>query len=222
MRNFVVVEAEQRSPAWFAARLGRLTGSVAGEMLARTKTGWSTSRRNLLLRLVLERLTGKSMDSGYVSPAMQAGIDREDDAFRAYEALTGNVVQRSGFLSHTELMAGCSLDGHMGDFEELLSIKCRQPAAHLDFLKTRTVPVDAMEQIRHELWLTGASAHHYFSWNPDFPPEMQCGLVTFKCVDLKVDGYERLALEFLREVDLEEQTIRTLSNPMAQLKEALA
>lgn len=220
MRAFKAIDAPQRSPEWFAARLGRLTGSVAGDMLAKTKTGWSASRRNLLLRLVLERLTAKSMESTFVSAAMQAGIDREDDAFRAYEALTGNVVQRSGFLAHTELMAGCSLDGHIGDFAELLSIKCRQPAAHLEFLKTQAIPSDAIAQMRHEMWMTGARAHHYFSWNPDFPPAMQCGLVT-----IGRDGlteYEDAALHFLREVDTEEQSIRTMTNPSTVLKEAIA
>ena len=39
MRAFRVVEAEQRSPEWFAARLGRLTGSVAGDMVATIKSG---------------------------------------------------------------------------------------------------------------------------------------------------------------------------------------
>lgn len=222
MHNFVVIDAPQRSPEWFSARLGRLTGSVAGDMLAKTKTGWSTSRRNLTLRLVLERLTGKSMDSGFVSPAMQAGIDREDDAFRAYEALTGNVAQRSGFLAHADLMAGCSLDGHMGDFARLLSIKCRQPAAHLDFLKAGTVPADAIAQIRHELWITEAEAHDYFSWNPDFPPEMQSRITTITRGMANVDEYDQLARVFLDEVDREECGIRTMSNPGGVLREALA
>lgn len=221
MRNFVEVGADQRSPAWFTARLGRLTGSVAGDMLAKTKTSWSASRRNLCLRLVLERVTGKPQENGYLSPAMQAGIDREPLAYAAYEALTGEMAQRTGFLAHTQYMAGCSLDGHVGDFEKLVSLKCRQPAAHYEFLKTGAIPADAMAQIRHELWVTGAQAHDYFSWNPDFPLELQSRLVTVSRAEADIPGYEALALAFLAEVDAEFLALRTISNPTAVLQEVI-
>lgn len=222
MRTFRIVEAEQRSPEWFAARAGRLTGSVAGDMLARTKSGYSTSRRNLALRLVLERLTGKPQETSFVSAAMQAGIDREPLAFAAYEALTGDVAQRTGFLAHTVHMAGCSLDGHMGDFAKLMSIKCRQPAAHLDFIRSGTIPADAMAQIRHELWMTGALEHDYFSWSPDFPLELQSRVVTVKRVDADIPAYADEALKFLAEVETECEAVATMANVGARLKEAVA
>jgi len=41
---------------------------------------------------------------------MQWGIDQEPAAFAAYEARTGLVATRTGFLSHTRVMIGCSLD----------------------------------------------------------------------------------------------------------------
>lgn len=222
MRTFTVIDAAQRSDAWKAARVGRLTGSVAGDMLAKTKTGWAASRRNLCLRLVLERLTGTPQESDYVSPAMQAGIDREASAFAAFEALTGELVQRSGFLSHTTLMAGASLDGHWGDFETLLSIKCRQPAAHLDFLKSGTIPASALAQMRHELWITGATEHHYFSWNPDFPDALRSRTVVVTRAQADIPEYEREALAFLAEVDAEMAAVYTMANPGRVLTDAVA
>lgn len=217
MRRFQEIQAKQRSDEWFKARLGRLTGSVAADMLAKTKTGWSASRRNLALRLVLERVTGKSQDRGFVSPAMQDGIDREPLAFAAYEAMTGEVVQRSGFLSHLDCMAGCSLDGHIGDFEVLLSIKCRQPAAHLDFLKTGEIPKDALTQMIHEMWITGAREHHYFSYNPDFPSGLQSRLVTMPYLRPAVEQYEQDALAFLSECQVEYDALMTMNDPVGQL-----
>lgn len=202
--RFHIIDAPQRSPEWFQARLGRLTGSVAKDILAKLKDGKpAASRRNLCLRLMLERLTGKPQESDYVSPAMQAGIDREADAFASYEALTGDIVTRTGFLAHDTLMAGCSLDGHIGDFDKLMSIKCRQPAAHLDFLKSGTIPGDSLAQMRHELWITGAQEHDYFSWNPDFPTHMQSRLVTLTRAGADIGGYEAEAIKFLEEVERE-------------------
>lgn len=207
--RFTVIKAEQRSPEWFAARVGRLTGSVASDMLATIKSGEAAARRNLRLRLVLERVTGKPQESDFVSPAMQAGIDREAAAFAAYEALTGDVAIRTGFLAHTSLMAGCSLDGHIGNFSKLLSIKCRQPAAHYEFIKTGKVPGDALAQIRHELWITDALEHDYFSWNPDFPEALQSRVVTVKRDEADIPSYTDAALKFLAEVDTEVNAMNT-------------
>lgn len=220
MRAFTIIDAPQRSEAWFSARVGRLTGSVAGEMLAKIAKGEAAGRRNLRLRLMLEQLTGRPQESSFVSPAMQAGADREEAAFAAFESLTGNVAVRTGFLAHTTLMAGCSLDGHMGDFDTLLSIKCRQPAGHLDFIKSGVIPTAAMAQIRHELWITGASTHEYFSWNPDFPPALQSRVVTIERADANIPEYEAAALAFLAEVEAEVAAVRTLTDLPSVLKEA--
>lgn len=222
MRKFVVHDLEQRSPAWYAVRLGRLTGSVAGDMLSRVKSGEAAGRRNLRNRLVLERLTGRSQDSDFVSPAMQAGIDREADAFRAYESLTGIMALRSGFLAHTDYLAGCSLDGYIGDYGKLMSIKCRQPSAHLDFLKCGAIGAAAMAQIRHELWITGALSHDYFSWNPDFPAPLQSRIVTVTRAEADINAYEEAALAFLAEVDTECLAVGTMADVGAQLRKAVA
>lgn len=220
MKAFTIIDAPQRSDAWFAARVGRLTGSVAGEMLAKIGKGEAAGRRNLRLRLMLEQITGKPQESSFVSPAMQAGVEREEAAFAAFESLTGNVAVRTGFLMHTALMAGCSLDGHMGDFDTLLSIKCRQPAGHLDFLKSGTIPASALAQIRHELWITGASSHEYFSWNPDFPASLQSRVVTVTRADANIPEYEEAALAFLAEVAAEVAAVRTLTDLPSVLKES--
>lgn len=225
MRRFVEVVAEQRSAEWFAARLGRLTGSVASDAFAKLKDGktWGAGRRNLMLRLVCERVTGRPQERNVQTQAMQDGIDREPLAFAAYEALTGEMVQRSGFLSHLDHMAGCSLDGHIGDYDVLLSIKCRQPAAHLDFLKSGAIPVDAMTQILHELWITGAREHHYFSFNPDFPAALQSKMVVVHehGRTMTIQEYEDKALAFLAECDREYEALLTLSNPAGQLAASL-
>lgn len=222
MTPFTIVDAEQRSPAWYTARLGRLTGSCAGDMLATITKGEAAGRRNLRLRLVLERLTGKSQESDYVSPAMQAGIDREALAFAAYESMTGSLVQRVGFVQHVSLMAGCSPDGYLGTFDRLLSIKCRQPAAHYDFLRTGKIPSDAFAQLRHECWITGAQAAEYFSWNPDFEEPLQARLVTLTRDELTIPEYEQKAVAFLAEVDVECEAMRTMAHPARQFREAVA
>src|SRR5262245_11789428 len=115
--------SDQRSEAWHQARVGRLTGSRAGDMLARIKSGEAAARRNLRVQLVLERLTNTSQESGYVSADMQYGIDREPDAFAAYEAETGAVVEPCGFFAHETLLAGGSPDGMIDGLTGILELK---------------------------------------------------------------------------------------------------
>jgi len=226
--NFEVLDVAQRSAAWTAARLGRLTGSGAANILAFSKRDGKelAERRNYRLRLILERLTGLPQESGYQSEAMRVGIEREPLAIAAYEAHTGMVFTQSGFLSHKTLMAGASLDAHAGDFELLVSIKCRQPAAHWDFLRTGTLPPDAVAQMRHEAWMVGSSfrEHHYVSWNPDFPERMQLQVVVYTPQMLNISAYEANAMQFLDEVDSELRVIdvcnpATLANPKPDERE---
>ena len=51
---------EQRTPEWHEARLGRVTASRVADMVAKTKSGYSTSRANYMAELLCERLTGKA------------------------------------------------------------------------------------------------------------------------------------------------------------------
>lgn len=210
MKPFTVINAEQRSPEWHAARLGRLTGSVAGDMLAKRKDkAEAAGRANLRLRLILERLTGKPQGSTFQSEAMLVGIEREPMAIAAYEAHTGLLFEQTGFLSHNDLMIGASLDAHLGDFEVLVSIKCRQPAAHWDFLRAGIIEAKAIAQLRHEAFVCRDTfrEHHYVSWNPDFPEGKQLKVVIYTPKMLDIPEYEAEALKFLAEVDNELKAI---------------
>lgn len=203
-RDFHIVNAPQRSPEWHAARLGRLTGSVAHDIVATIGKGQpAASRRNLLMRLVLERLTGQSQGSTYVSPAMQAGVDDEPAARIAAEWALGCEIRETGFLAHNTLMAGASLDGDIDNFTRLVSLKRRQPNAHYEFLRTGAIPAAARTQMLHELWLTGAESHVYASYNPDFPARLQYWDVVVPRVESEIERYDTLARAFLAEVDRE-------------------
>ena len=97
---FTIIDCEQRSPEWFAARVGKLTGSRAKDMRTKIKTGESAARRNLRTLMACERLTQRCLDDGYVSKEMQRGIDLEPVGIGEYEILTCEVVHRTGFLAH--------------------------------------------------------------------------------------------------------------------------
>jgi hypothetical protein len=220
MRNFTVCLADQRSDDWRRARCGRLTGSRAKDMLATIKSGEAAARRDYRLQLVCERLTGVPQDDLFVNAAMQRGIDCEPLAFAAYEALTGHVVHRTGFLAHTTHPMGCSLDGHVDDFVGIVELKCPKSATHLQYLRDGVVPADHLPQILHNLLITGAEWCDFLSWDDRFPPEMAVFLCRVERRACDLAGYEAKALAFLGEVERDYLAVKTMHALSKPLKEA--
>lgn len=220
--GFTVITADQRSPQWFQARLGRLTGSRAADMLATIKTGEAAARRDLRMQLVCERLTQTLQEDSFVNGAVQRGTDLEPAAFRAYEALTGELAERTGFLAHDSLPIGCSLDGHVGDFAGILEVKCPKSATHLRYLRHGGVPADYLPQIMHNLWVSGAAWADFLSFDDRFPPPLQTFLVRVQRTALDLASYEAKARTFLAEVDREVAAIATMTDVGAVLQEAVA
>lgn len=211
MRRFTVIDVPQRSPEWFAARCGRLTASVAGDMLATIKSGEAAARRDLKARLLVERLTGQPQETDFTSKDMDRGTALEPEARFAYEA-TGAMVTQVGFLSHTELMAGASPDGVIGDYEGIVEIKVPKSSTHLKYIKGKALPSEYLGQVTHLLWLTGAQYCDFVSWDPRFPPHLQLFVVRVPRDEKAMATYELAVTMFLRELDADiESLMQTLA-----------
>lgn len=220
MTNYTIIDAEQRSPEWVKARLGRLTGSRANDMLAVTsKKEYTAGRRNLKVQLVLERITGESAEDPFTNGDLKRGIELEPDALLAYEAETGELVATTGFLSHNELMAGCSLDGHVGSMTGIVDFKCPRAANHLDYLRSDKMPIEYQRQLTHNLWMTGAEWAEMVSFCPQFPEKLRLCIKRLKATDVDLEAYERDVKSFLAEVDFEASALATMSNLGAVLRE---
>lgn len=209
----IVHTCDQRSAEWFALRTGRLTGSVAGDMLATLKgKGEPACKRDLRLRLALERLTGVPLEDGdgYVSPAMQRGIDKEAAAIAAYEAQTGNLVRRTGFITHDSLLAGCSLDGDVDDCTGVIEVKCPKAATHLSYVQYGGIPPAHLAQVTHNVWLTGAEWCDFVSYDDRFPSDLALFVVRVTRAALEPTVYELALRLFLSEVDAEVAAIDAL------------
>ena len=106
---------EQGTAEWHAARLGKATASRIADIIARTKSGYSTSRANYAAQLLCERLTGVAGES-YVNAAMAWGSEKEPEAQRLYEFEYDAEVVKVGFIDHPKIaMSGASPDGFVGD-----------------------------------------------------------------------------------------------------------
>jgi hypothetical protein len=208
--KYSVIECEQRSDAWFAARIGRLTGSVACDIMRKVQKGEAASRRNLRVRLSLERITGRSLEDDFQSADMLNGVEREAQALAIYEAQSGEIVERVGFLSCEGIMAGCSLDAFVDSRQGIVEAKCPKPATHLEYLRTKQIPTDYYWQCIHNCWVSRARWCDFISYQPDFPEELQYLCVRLTPTMQELVAYEGEAMKFLAEVAVETNEINAM------------
>lgn len=215
---FTVHDVAQRSSEWHQLRLGLLTGSCAETVIAERKRGAGELKERVTLRrrLICERLTGLSAENGFQSDDMRRGSDLEPLAFAAYEARTGRIVQRVGFLKHNEHAAGCSPDGYVGEWTGVIELKCPKSTTHLEYIQAGILPPDYRGQCLHALWLTGAPWVDLCSFDPRFPAALELFIVRLERSELEMVAYENTVLKFLAEVAEEERALRErLTGPVA-------
>jgi putative phage-type endonuclease len=214
VRPFTIHEAEQGTPGWFAARAGKLTASRASDMMAQPRKGAkeSVTKRNLLVQLAIERVTGRPIVESYKNDDMQRGTELEPVARALYEARTGVFVDVAGFLESTAVPGcGASLDGYIDDFQGVVEIKCPKPAIHLGYLRSDPgVPSDYTEQVRHQLMVTGAEWCDFVSFCPEFPAPLDLFIYRYRATDVEMKAYTLMCRMFIQEVEQEAEAIRAM------------
>lgn len=192
--------SEQQTEEWFSQRLGKVTASRVADIIAKTKSGYSTSRANYMAELICERLTGSRGDS-YMNAAMAWGTATEPQARSAYEAATGQLVEAVGFVPHpTILEAGASPDGLIGD-DGLVEIKCPNTSTHIDTLLGKSVPSKYITQIQWQLACTGRKWCDFVSYDPRMPENMQMFLFRVPRNDETIAELVKEVVQFLLELD---------------------
>lgn len=191
---------EQRTAEWFAARLGKVTASRVGDLMARTKSGYSASRKNYMAELVIERLTGKWQD-GFESAAMRWGTEIEPMARSEYEARTGELVDEVGFIDHPSIpMFGASPDGLVGK-DGGLEIKCPNTATHIEYLTGGSIDRAYIIQMHVGMMCTGRAWWDFLSFDPRLPENLSYFCVRVKRDDALVAEIEDEVKKFLAELD---------------------
>jgi putative phage-type endonuclease len=162
---------EQRTPEWFAKRLGLVTASRIADVMAKTKTGASASRSGYMAQLITERLTGTPTE-GFQSAAMEWGTEQEPHARAAYEAREGVLVDEVDFVRHPILEAGASPDGLVGE-DGCIEIKCPNTSTMLEYIEDRSVPRKYLLQMQWQLACTGRNWCDFVAYDPRLPEHLQ-------------------------------------------------
>lgn len=129
----------QGSDEWFAARLGKVTASRVKDVMAAGRGGApSATRRNYMMELLCERLTGETAPS-FSTPAIRRGIELEPVARGIYEMDSPHNVREVGLIDHPRIkMFGASPDGVVlfAGGKGGLEIKCPNTAQHVAVIQS--------------------------------------------------------------------------------------
>lgn len=196
---------QQGTPEWFAQRAGKVTASRISDVMAQGKgSAEAVTRRNYRQQLVLERLTGKSQERDFTSRAMEEGKEREEQARAIFSLITGKQVEEVAMISHPTIEnAGASPDGLIIGEPEGLEIKCPQPAQHLATLQGEPPARDYMRQMQWGMACTGHARWNFFSFNPDFPDQMQTKHLIIPRDPMMIVEIEQAVRQFNLEVEAE-------------------
>lgn len=189
----------QGTNEWQALRLGKVTASRIADLMARTRTGWGTSRTNYMAELVAERLTGVKSE-GFSNAAIKWGLEMEPQARDAYVFFADADVTQIGFVDHPRIaMTGASPDGLVGD-AGLVEIKCPLTATHIETLLTASVREKYLFQMQWQMACTGRQWCDFVSYDPRMPERMRYFCQRVPRNDRLIADLEREVSEFLREV----------------------
>ena len=193
-------EVEQGSPEWFAQRCGKATASRISDIVAKTKSGYSTSRANYMAQLVVERMTNQVAES-YSNAAMEHGITFEPFARAAYELKTGNMVDQVGAIDHPRIaLSAASPDGLVGD-DGCLEIKCPNTATHIETLLGDEPAKKYYDQMQWQMVCANRSYCDFVSFDPRMPVHLQLFVKRIERNDIYIAELESEVVRFLAEVD---------------------
>lgn len=162
-----IIECEQNSPEWYAARLGIPTASMFATVMASGRGGGeSKTRAEYMRKLAGELLTGDPMEN-YVSQHMERGKIMEDEARDLYAFLKNCEPQRVGFIRNGN--AGCSPDSLIGD-RGGLEIKTALAHIQIDRLMKDELPPEHKAQVQGSIWIADREWWDFASYcNPKLP-----------------------------------------------------
>ena len=147
-----IIECQQSSQRWHAARLGIPTASrFAAIVTPKGAAVTGKARHTYMMELLAERILGRAKEC-YISKDMERGTRLEPEAREWYESCYGEDVEQVGFAMSNSGHYGASPDGLIGH-DRCMEIKVPTVQNHIAHLVADKVPTHWQVQIQGELWV---------------------------------------------------------------------
>lgn len=205
----IVINCDQGSEGWHAARAGCITASMFADARAKLKSGGNkgqptSAALDYAFRLAVERISGQPLDEGFSTWQMKRGNELEPHARLEHELATGLIVHRAGFITTDDGIFGASADGLIGE-DGGSEYKCFLAPEKLRSFHIDNDASSIMDQVQGCMWISGRKWWHVGMYCPalesvgkqlwwheyqrddDYIEDLEADLWQFK---LLVDQYE--------------------------------
>lgn len=209
----IVIECEQGSPEWHAARAGAITASNFSEVRKRLKSGknegdFTTAGHNYAFKLAVERINGRACDyDTYETYAMRRGKELEAEARYEHERRIGSFIEQAGVALTDDRCFGFSTDGFIGD-DGVSEYKCFTDGSKVRAILFGGSDEEVIDQVQGGLWITGRKWCDFCLYYPDLASR---GLgLTIRRIYRDEEYIEKLVANLLEFNGLVEEYIRMI------------
>lgn len=167
----IIHECEQNSNAWLALRCGKLTSSGASKIVTSTGAA-SKSLDDYAEMLAGELYAGGMIDDFAGNAYTERGHELEDEALDYYAFVTGNEVEKVGFVTTDDESEGSSPDGLVGT-DGMVEVKCLSYKAHIKAIMYITsknrIPPTYVQQKQHQMLVCERKWNDSIFYHPSLP-----------------------------------------------------
>lgn len=164
MTKRIYHDVEQNSDEWFQLRLGKVTSSNFGTIMANGDKFGDPAKR-YAMKVAIESVTGRKIES-YQNEYMIKGTELEPIAKELYETKNGITIINGGFTEYG--IYGDSIDGLVEDYGGI-EIKCPKYTTHFSTIIKDNYDISYKWQIQGHMWINDLDWIDYISYCPDFP-----------------------------------------------------
>jgi hypothetical protein len=157
----------QGTEEWFRLRIGRITASNFGTIMANEGKAFGEPAKRYASRVAIESVLGSKLPD-YQNDYMVRGIEFEDQAKYQYEQENLITVHPGGFME--EDCFGGSADGIV-DPNGLIEIKTTIYSTHFERWKNKDYDSAYQWQIIGNIWLYEVDWCDFISYCPEFPSQ---------------------------------------------------
>jgi len=167
----IILDFEQRSPEWYAARCGIPTASEFSKLIT-SKGEPSKSLEGYALTLAGELFAGEPLEVWEGNQWTERGKELEGEAIHLYEFANDFKVESVGFVTTDDRLAGCSPDGLVGE-DGMVEIKCLKPENHISAIlyyeKHGKCPTTYIQQVQGQMLICERKWCDLIFYHPKLP-----------------------------------------------------
>lgn len=161
----------QRSPEWYALRVGIPTASEFSKLIT-SEGKQSKSISGYALTLAGEMFAGKPLDTFEGTAWTERGRELEAEALSLYTFAHDVALQPIGFVTTDAKNAGCSPDA-LANGNGMVEVKCLKAENHIKailyYQKNGTCPTDYVQQTQGQLMICEREWCDLIFYHPELP-----------------------------------------------------